>query len=175
MFRGWFEGTLAVPRPFAPSPPEIAFVRSLTIVGTRRRLRLISYGGGHSPSDVFAVEPETGVVAFGDLLSVGLHPSVSDGDPTAWRKMLGRIRHLGVSRAVPGHGRLGGNREIEQLERYLRSLEVRAREIVRRSVPPKEWASELPREEFRQWRFSPFYADNLRRAVALSRPRRGRA
>jgi cyclase len=172
MFRGWFRGTLAVARPFALRPPEVTFHRSLTVVGRRRSLRLISYGSGHSPSDVFAVEPESGVVSFGDLLSVGLHPSVTDGDPGRWRRMLGRIRRLGVKRAIPGHGPLGSTREVVQLERYLLSLERRGREIVRRSIPLPEWASERPLPEFRDWRFAPFYVDNLRRAVALAPPGR---
>jgi cyclase len=172
MFRGWFRGTLAIPRPFAPRPPEVTFQRSVTMVGRRRSLRLISFGGGHSPSDVFAFEPESKVVSFGDLLSVGLHPSVTDGDPRRWRRMLGRIRDVGVKVAIPGHGPLGAAREVEKLERYLLSPESRGREIARRSTPAPEWASERPPPEFREWRFSPFYVDNLRRAVTLARRNR---
>jgi cyclase len=172
LYRGWFEGTLAVPLPFAPHLPDVTFERELTLHGPRRSLRLLSYGGGHSPSDLFAFVPEDRVVFFGDLLSVGLHPSASDGDPTTWARMLRRIRALGVTSAVPGHGPVGDRSDIQRLESYLRSLDRTARSTLRAGRPAKELRGVPIPGEFRSWKFSAFYAENLRRSYQLARARR---
>jgi glyoxylase-like metal-dependent hydrolase (beta-lactamase superfamily II) len=169
LFRGWFRGTLEVPRPFAPVPADLTFEGELRIVGRRRALRLITYGGGHSPSDAFAIEPESGTVCFGDLLSVGLHPSVTDGDPRAWRRMLQRIRRLPLRQAIPGHGPPGDARDVLRLERYLAELERRGRAIREHRTPPSVWRAEPPPAEFQGWKFSMFYPENVARAFRLSR------
>ncbi|MCI4325595.1 MAG: MBL fold metallo-hydrolase [Thermoplasmata archaeon] len=176
LYRGWFEGTLAVPAGFEPRSPDITFSRELSIHGSRRTLRLISYGGGHSPSDVFAYLPEEGVVFLGDLLSVGLHPSAGDGVPADWADMLRRIRGLGVDVALPGHGPVGGPDDLRRLESYLRSLDRAARSAVRASRSVAELRSSRIPAAFRDWKFSAFYAENLVRSYRLAstgvRPRR---
>lgn len=169
LYRGWFQGTLAVPRPFRPCPPDLTFEKELLVHGRRRDLRLLTFGGGHSPSDVFALLPEERVVCFGDLLSVGLHPSVGDGDPVRWAAILRRIRRLGVEYAIPGHGRVGGIEEIRVLERYLLRLDRLARAARRRAQPVGELVRSEPPEECRAWRFSAFYGENLARAYSLRR------
>jgi cyclase len=164
VFRGWFEGTLAVPRPFLPLAPNLTFDSALTIFGDRRELRLLSFGGGHSPSDVFAFEPEGRVACFGDLLSIGYHPSAGDGAPQAWAAMLGRIRRLRIETAVPGHGAVGGESDIVRIERYLGGLVRRARSARRSGRSLAELRRLPPPEEFHGWRFPAFYPDNLERA-----------
>jgi cyclase len=169
LFRGWFAGTLAVPLPFAPQPPNLTFERELTIHGTRRSLRVLSYGGGHSPSDVFAYLPDERTVFLGDLLSVGLHPSAGDGDPAKWAAMLRRIRGLGVDLAVPGHGPVGGDADLRTLESYLRTLDRTARSALRAGRSERELGAAPIPAEFRSWKFSPFYAGNLTRAYRIAR------
>jgi glyoxylase-like metal-dependent hydrolase (beta-lactamase superfamily II) len=164
VYRGWFEGTLAVPRPFRPIAPDVTFEQELTIFGERRDLRLLSYGGGHSPSDVFAFLPEGNIASLGDLLSVGYHPSAGDGSPRAWAAMLARIRRLRVDRAIPGHGAVGGDADIRRIERYLGGLIRRARAARRAGLPPSQLIRTPPPKEFDGWTFAGFYADNLARA-----------
>ncbi|HEV8049347.1 MAG TPA: MBL fold metallo-hydrolase [Thermoplasmata archaeon] len=164
LYRGWFEGTLKVPTPFRPTAPNVTFEDELSLSGSQRELRLLTYGGGHSPSDVFAYLPDERVAFLGDLVSIGLHPSAGDGVPARWAGVLRRIRHLGVATAVPGHGPVGDDSDVERIEAYLRTLTRLARATRRRGDSAKDLArTEMP-AEFRGWKFSAFFADNLLRA-----------
>lgn len=171
LYRGWFEGTLAVPLPFSPVPPSLTFETELRIHGTQRELRILTFGGGHSPSDVFAYLPEERVVFLGDLLSVGLHPSAGDGVPWRWAQILRRIRAFGVEVAVPGHGPVGSDREIRQIEGYLHHLDRRAGAARRAGRSLAELRREPMPESFRAWKFSAFYGENLARAYRFERPK----
>ncbi|MCI4321592.1 MAG: MBL fold metallo-hydrolase [Thermoplasmata archaeon] len=169
VFRGWFQGTLAVRRPFRPIAPDLTFDRKLTIFGERRELRLVSYGGGHSPSDVFAFEPDGKIACLGDLLSIGYHPSAGDGNPRSWAAMLARIRRLRTETAIPGHGAVGGAADLAKMERYLRGLVRTARSARRSRRSRAEMMRTPPPEEFHDWTFAGFYSENLARAFAQSK------
>jgi cyclase len=171
LYRGWFEGTLAVPLPFRPTAPDTTFEHELILHGSRRELRVLSYGGGHSPSDVFAYLPEERVVFLGDLLSVGLHPSAGDGVPARWTTILGRIRKLRVAVAVPGHGPVGADREVRQTGAYLRGLVRTANAARRQGRSVRELRATPIPAEYRSWKFSAFYGENLERAYRLGRRR----
>ncbi|HKV90330.1 MAG TPA: MBL fold metallo-hydrolase [Thermoplasmata archaeon] len=164
---GWYEGTLRVRRPFRPVPPDLTFERELVLDGRRRSLWLRSYGGGHSPSDTFAFLPDEKVAFFGDLVTVGMHPSVTDGVPSQWRTMRAKIRKLGIRTAVPGHGPTGGARDVRRIERYLAYIDARGRAAHRRREDRAVLArTEIP-AEFQGWRAAEFFGDNLLRAFEL--------
>lgn len=168
-YRGWFAGTLAVPLPFSLVLPTLTFEREVRFRGSKRELRVVTFGGGHSPSDVFAYLPDERVAILGDLLSVGVHPSAGDGVPRAWAQILSKVRKLGIAAAVPGHGPVGGSKEIAQLERYLRHLDRTAHANVRAGRSLGEHLRSPVPAPFRSWRFSAFYRENLARSFQLAR------
>ena len=85
-------------------------------------MEIVSYGLGHTESDLFAHIPDADLVVLGDLLWVGHHPRVNDGDPLAWASVLDRIDGLGVATAVPGHGTVGGKADADYMAGYLRTV-----------------------------------------------------
>jgi cyclase len=174
LYRGWFAGTLAVPVPFAPTPPDLTFENELVVHGSRRDARLLTFGGGHSPSDVFVHLPDSRTVFFGDLLTVGLHPSAGDGVPSTWVAILRKIRRLGVDVAVPGHGPVGGGREIRQVEKYLLGVDRAAHAAIRAGTDATELRRRPIPREYRSWKFSAFYGENLGRAYDLARAKPAR-
>jgi cyclase len=174
LYRGWFEGTLRVPTRFRPLPPNVTFERELTITGTRAELRVLTYGGGHSPSDVFAFEPDSRVTLLGDLASVGLHPSTGDGVPSRWVGILRRIRRLQVGPVVPGHGPVGGVDDVRLFERYLCDLDRLARAAQRQGESIRAVRSTPVPSAYGTWKFSSFFADNLAHSFALAGSRRTR-
>jgi cyclase len=162
LLEGWYRGLRATPARLRVPLPDLLIDPGLTLVGSKRSLRILTFGGGHSPSDVLAYVPEDRIVILGDLLSVGYHPCLWDGDPFRFREILRRVRGLGVDRAVPGHGAVGDERDIRRLEGYAAGLFARARAIRRagrRSVRPDEGAAPAP---FDDWKFTSFYRENLR-------------
>ncbi|MCB2223764.1 MAG: MBL fold metallo-hydrolase [Actinobacteria bacterium] len=94
----------------------------MSFEGSERRVEMVSYGVGHTESDLFAHVPDAGVIVAGDLLWVGHHPRVNDGDALAWAAVLDRIGGLGPSAYVPGHGPVGGKADADYLGGYLRTV-----------------------------------------------------
>jgi cyclase len=168
--RAWFRGVLATPLPFQIVPPEVTFREELVLEGSRRSIHLLSYGGGHSPSDVFGYLPDEGILLAGDLLMEGLHPSVGDGWPDRWVRILRRVERLRPRQVVPGHGPIGDFGTIRRNREYLGELSRSAGVAVRRKLPLSEFLSgtRMPRR-YRRWEFSFMYPDNLARAYRLAR------
>jgi glyoxylase-like metal-dependent hydrolase (beta-lactamase superfamily II) len=102
----------------------------LTFEGSERSVEVISHGAGHTESDLFVHVPDADVVITGDLLWVGEHPRVNDGDPGAWAEVLDRIDGLGPRTLVSGHGAIGTRADAAYLTGYLRILDEMIDEAV---------------------------------------------
>jgi cyclase len=174
MVRGWFHGVVTMPTSFRVVPPDLTFEDRFEISGSRRAIELVTYGGGHSPSDVFAFLPEERILFAGDLALRGLHPSVGDGWPDRWVPILRRMERLGATTVLPGHGPPGPGTTLAANRRYLSNLQ----RVVRRARAAGASLAELlqrpvPRP-YRGWGFSLMYAPNLQRTYRLHGPARGR-
>jgi len=167
--RGWFEGVLASPRLPVIRPPTVTFEDGLVLEGSRRTLHLQTFGGGHSPSDVFAFLPDEGVLFAGDLAMRGLHPSVGDGWPTRWASILGRMERLGADSIVPGHGPPGPRTTLRATRRYLEALDAMARAAIRDRVSCRDFARTAVPARYRAWGFSFMFPGNLSRTYRLAR------
>jgi len=83
------------------------------------RARAITYGGGHTLSDAILWLPEERIVFAADLVVVGDHPWIGDGDPKAWPGILDRMAALRPETVVPGHGPVSGPEPIDFVRGYL--------------------------------------------------------
>jgi cyclase len=173
VYEGWFEGILATPPDWAVTPPDVTIGQELILQGSRRRARIVSFGGGHSPSDVLVHLPDDGIVFLGDLLSIGFHPCLWDGDPEGLVRILGEVRGLRADRALPGHGPIGGEPELRLMEQYLATLRRLARD--QRSEGARHGSSDPapPPPPFDGWKFRSFFDQNLA-FVASKLPPTGR-
>ncbi len=79
----------------------------------------------------------------GDLCFFGVTPLAFQGNPAVWAEMLDAIADLaGV--IVPGHGPVGGEAEVRDLQAYLYAC-VNADGDVH-AIPPGPWDTWLERE-----------------------------
>jgi len=167
VWRGWLEGFLATPRRMPIVAPHLTFEAGLTLSGSRRRLELGSLGGGHSPSDVFGFLPDERIVFAGDLVVVGLHPSVGDGWPDRWGRILDGIARLRPGTVVPGHGPIAPGRAVADVAAYLRDLDRRAEAELRAGTPRRRLGSLAVPPRYARWGFAFMYGANLARAYGL--------
>jgi glyoxylase-like metal-dependent hydrolase (beta-lactamase superfamily II) len=93
------------------------------VISGDRRIELITYGGGHTDSDVFAWLPDDRIVIAGDLCWNRMHPRTWDGHPAAWADILDRMTALGPRQIHPGHGHPGGIEVAAVLSPYLRIVD----------------------------------------------------
>lgn len=171
--RGWFRGVLATPRSHRIVPPEVTFTDELILEGSRRSLHLISYGGGHSPSDVFGYLPDERVLFTGDLALVGYHLSLGDGWPEEWIRILARMRRLRVDQLLPGHGAVGTAKALDVGHQYLREVTGIVRRAIARETPLRELARTPIPAKYRDWSFPSMFPGNLARTYRLASARSG--
>jgi len=137
--------------------PDRTFTELLTLAGPKRRVEVISYGPGHTRSDAFLWLPEERIAFLSDLLFVGCHPYLPDGDPHAWMQALDKIKTLRPRILVPGHGPVGRMKDLNHMARYIIAVSELARgpasgdEINHTSLP----------YPFKDWEYQPFFPANL--------------
>ncbi len=165
--RAWFTGVLRAPRAMRIVPPDVTFEETLRIAGSRRTVELMTFGGGHSPSDVFAHLPEERLIFAGDLAMVGFHPSVTDGYPAPWSSILARMEQLRPEAVLPGHGTMGPGATLRTVRRYLEELTRLAAVALQRGVKLSQVRRIPIPSAYADWQFSFMFPDNIARAYRL--------
>jgi len=94
---------------------------------------------GHTPGDLVVLVADADVCFAGDLCFFGVTPLAFQGDPATWADMLDAIVEL-ADTIVPGHGPVGGERDVRDLQAYLRWC-------VAGEIPPGPWDGWLERTE----------------------------
>jgi cyclase len=83
---------------------------------------VLTYGGGPTLSDAVLWLEQERVLFAADLVVVGTHPWVGDGDIDAWPGILERMADLQPEKIVPGHGPIAGPEAIALMLEYLEAL-----------------------------------------------------
>jgi len=112
---------------------------------------------GHTGGDLMALVADSDVCFAGDLCFFGVTPLAFQGDPATWADVLDAVAELaGV--IVPGHGPVGGEAEVRDLQGYLRACVEADGDAY--AIPPGPWDSWLERDRD---------AINVERAAMLAR------
>jgi cyclase len=110
---------------------------------------------GHTSGDLMALVADADILFAGDLCFFGVTPLAFQGDPAAWAGVLDILPDL-ADTIIPGHGPIGGEQEVRDLQTYLRHC-------VEGAIPPGPWDSWVERE--------PRDAINIQRAQLLAQGR----
>jgi cyclase len=98
---------------------------------------------GHTPGDLLVLVEDADVCFAGDLCFFGVTPLAFQGDPATWVEMLDAIAELAAT-IVPGHGPLGDEHDVRELQGYLRAC-VDARGNLG-AIAPGPWDRWLERD-----------------------------
>jgi cyclase len=99
---------------------------------------------GHTTGDLVVLVADADVCFAGDLCFFGVTPLAFQGDPAVWADMLDAIAEL-ADTIIPGHGPIGGEREVRDLQAYLRHcVAVAAGDAGQ--IPPGPWDTWLERD-----------------------------
>ena len=110
---------------------------------------------GHTAGDLMALVADVDVLFAGDLCFFGVTPLAFQGDPKMWADVLDAVAEL-ADVIVPGHGPVGGEAEVRELQQYLRHC-------VSGEIPPGPWDAWPERD--------PRDAINIQRARLLAQGR----
>lgn len=117
-----------------------------------RVLRLIAHGKAHTDCDLSMLDVETGLLFPADLLFVHRLPSL-DGSLRGWLNEVERLKRLGVSRAVPGHGPVVVDfaPAAADLTRYLSVLRDETRKAIATGVSITDAGRTVAETERSRW------------------------
>jgi cyclase len=112
---------------------------------------------GHTDGDLLALVEDADVLFSGDLCFFGVTPLAFQGDPATWANVLDAVASL-ASTIVPGHGPVGGEAEVRDLQAYLRACVAAEGDPAR--IPAGPWDAWLERD--------PRDAINVERSASLA-------
>lgn len=142
--------------------PGITFNHHLEIHGTKRSGKLIAFEGAHSGSDTVLYLPQEGIIFMSDLLFVGFHPYLADGDPLMLLNALRELSQLDAKYFVPGHGPVGTNKDLELLIEYIEQCFETAQMLLETGEADEDRIKELKIAEKQQhWQVPQFYRTNI--------------
>lgn len=112
---------------------------------------------GHTAGDLMVLVEDADVLFAGDLCFFGVTPLAFQGDPATWADVLDAVTGL-ADTIVPGHGPIGGEAEVRELQAYLRHCVAADGDPA--AIPAGPWDGWLERDRD---------AINVERAAMLAR------
>lgn len=95
---------------------------------------------GQQEENLVAVLPGAAVVLAGAMCAFGVTPNAAQGDPGRWADELDRLVELAPI-VVPGHGPVGGEEEVRELQAYLRACVAAEGDVARLADGPwRRWS-----------------------------------
>ena len=161
MWKGYFEALVSSDNVLKTILPDLTFSDQLIIHGTKRTVKLLSYGTGHTESDLFLYIPDEQIAFLGDLLFVQNQPWLGDGDPDKWENYLDSIAQLNIKIFVPGHGPVGTAASIDTLKMYFDSIHKTAMTYLEKGILPENDPALKTPPPFDDWFLSIFYKPNV--------------
>jgi glyoxylase-like metal-dependent hydrolase (beta-lactamase superfamily II) len=87
-----------------PAAPTMPLTDRLTLRRGGRTIEILSFGAGHSPSDIVVYLPDERILAAGDLVTWPVPIVDEDSSIQGWALALAGLRTLEAVAIVPGHG-----------------------------------------------------------------------
>lgn len=142
--------------------PNITFDDHLEVHGSRYTAELIAYAGGHTGHDTLLHLPQAGIVFMSDLLFVGFHPYLADGDPAQLLKALRAASQLNANCIVPGHGPVGKPGDLTLMIDYVENCLETARTLVEAGYASESELDQLKvPDRYAHWQLPRFYRTNI--------------
>ncbi len=144
---GWTDGTDS--RRIVP--PVTTFETRMTYHYGRTVVELLFLGPAHTYGDIVAYLPQHKILFAGDIAFYYVAPFAQNAHVTNWLEVIDRIVKMDVERIVPGHGPLGGKRELAEMGEYFEVLKREARKRYDARVSPGRAAAEIEMGKFDNW------------------------
>ncbi len=163
MWKGYYEGLVEALPQLTVCMPGVTFDSRLALHGSKRTAQLIVFEGAHTGSDAVLYLPQDGIVFASDLLFVGCHPYLADGDPFQLLKALREMSHLDAACFVPGHGPVGTREDLMVLIEYIEYCLATAQRLVEEGAATEDRIAELAAaDRYTAWQLSQFFQANIR-------------
>ncbi|MGD9128624.1 MAG: MBL fold metallo-hydrolase, partial [Planctomycetia bacterium] len=126
------------------APATVSFTGTMTLDLGGVTVELYAFPPSHSPDNLVVRVPQDKIIFTGDILFVGCHPFLGEGNIENWSLNLKTIGSFKPDKIVPGHGPLSGKKELEEMMAYLTAFDKNAKELAKGKT--QDDAAELAKE-----------------------------
>jgi cyclase len=120
---GWADG--GEPRKIIP--PTTTITEKTTYYYGNTVAQLIPMIPAHTYGDIMIYLPQYKVLFAGDIGFFWVAPFLNNGHATKWMEACDKVLDMDVDVIVPGHGPIGGKKELADMREYLRLFKSEAR------------------------------------------------
>jgi cyclase len=130
--------------------PTLTYEDKLTLRYGETEVQLLYFGPAHTFGDTLVYFPQSKVLFAGDIGFFYSMPLVV-GKVGGWLEVIDRVKDLDVELIVPGHGPVGGKRELEDEREYFEFLMDQSRRCFERGMTPEEASMEIDPGPYGDW------------------------
>ncbi|MFE5330262.1 MBL fold metallo-hydrolase [Embleya sp. NPDC056575] len=147
-------------------PPFLTFTEGVTVYAGELRAQVRHFGAAHTSNDSVVWLEEQSVLYTGDLIFNGGTPFLLMGSPAGYIEVLEKVKELGATTLVPGHGEVCGPDQIDYAIGYTEFVLETARKGLDAGLDPLSVARETDLGEYAALSDSERIVGNLHRAYA---------
>jgi cyclase len=144
---GWAEGG----EPRIIIPPTTTIREKTTLYWGNVLVELIPMAPAHTYGDLVAYLPQHKVLFAGDVGFFLVAPFLNNGHATKWIEACDRILDMEVEKIVPGHGPVGGKKELADMQGYLRLFKSEARLRFNEGMSPGKACASIKMGKYESW------------------------
>jgi len=134
------------------SVPKVTFEDRLIFHQADRNIELRHLGPAHTVGDAFVYLPKEKVLFAGDLAFYYVTPMAFQGHVGNWIKVADRILKMDVETIVPGHGPVGGKKELRDMRAYLMYIRREAKKRFDAGMTAQDAARDVKLGIYSKWR-----------------------
>lgn len=134
------------------SVPKVTFEDRLVFHQSDRDIELRHLGPAHTFGDAFVYLPKEKVLFAGDLAFYYVTPMAFQGHVGNWIRVADRILKMDVETIVPGHGPVGGKKELRDMRAYLIYIRREAKKRFDEGMTAEQAARDVRLGVYARWR-----------------------
>ena len=131
--------------------PMLTFKDDMTVFVGDTEVRFMNAGPAHTWGDMMAYLPKQKILFAGDIGFFWVAPFAQNGHVSKWIETCDKILGMDVDVIVPGHGPIGGKKELNEMADYFRTLTVEARKRYDAKMTPGAAAAYIRLGRFDNW------------------------
>lgn len=132
--------------------PAVTFEDRLVFHQAGREVELRHLGPAHTFGDAFVYLPKEKVLFAGDLAFYYVTPLAFQGHVGKWITVADRILQMDVETIVPGHGPVGGKKELREMRAYLALIRREAKKRFAAGMSAEHAARDVKLGVYARWR-----------------------
>jgi glyoxylase-like metal-dependent hydrolase (beta-lactamase superfamily II) len=144
---GWADGT----EPKKTLPPVTTFDGKLTYHYGKNVVEVFAMAPAHTYGDIVVSLPQHKILFAGDIAFYYVAPFCQNAHPSNWISVCDQIAKMDVTMIVPGHGPLGGKKELAEMQEYLVVLKREARKRYDAKMSAGAAAADIRMGKFDNW------------------------